>query len=175
MARYALSKFWWGQFFNHWAILAGKLQLHTKELLMNITFYSNFILLTTTKNFLATLNVIQKTILKLIEDPVLSSLLHSLAHCRSVSFACIRDTTILIVLLNWSQYQASFAQYTLFSNAQHILCCELDINQIVNSLIAMTSRNWNSLPIQVFAAIYNVQDSYLQVLLTLTQPLKFFL
>ena len=57
--------------------------------------------------------------------------------------------------------KASFVRNTRFSRTQHPHALKLDTNRtnaFANSFIPMTSIDWNSLPLTVFSATYNLQS-----------------
>ena len=116
------------------------------------------------KHSLATLDAIQKRAVRLIENSTLTDSLDSLAHRRNVSalslFYRYYHSRWSDELKSVIHSKACFASSTRFSDSQHSFEVKLEkcrTTSFANTLVPMTSRNWNSLPASIFPRTYNLQ------------------
>ena len=118
----------------------------------------------TSKHSLATLDVIQKSAVRLIDDPALTDSLDSLGHRRGVSalslFYRYYHDRCSDELKSVIPPKACFERSTRFADSQQSFAVKLKkcrTTSFTNTFVSMTSRNLNSLPTSIFPNTYHLQ------------------
>ena len=116
------------------------------------------------KYSLATLNTIQKRVIRLIDDSALTDSLDSPAHRRNVSALSLyyrySHSRCSDELKSVIPSKACFAGRSRFADSQHSFAVKLEkcrTTSFAITFVPMTSRNWNSLSASIFPCTYNLQ------------------